>query len=184
MAIATRRTAVPYDVQQSTGTILDILHKYAEICADEFCGKCMPCRYGTQEWKLTLQKITEGLGTMGDLQKLKDINHSMKTASFCRLGLVAPFVIESVLKYHQEEIEKYITDKTPLPNTYTALPEFTINTSLCDGCPSEEKAKCQQVCTVNAITGEAGAEHVINQVKCYRCDACVPVCPKQAIAFL
>ncbi len=183
MSTATRRLTVPYDVVQESGDILDLLLKYSDICAKEFCGKCMPCRYGTYEWVLTLQKIIDKKGSLEDLAKLKTINQSMITASFCRLGLVSPYVIEAVLKYHGDAIADYITKGTPLPPA-DKLPEYIISSKLCDGCPKFEKAPCMQACSVNAITGEQGALHVINQVKCFRCDACVPVCPQKAIDFL
>lgn len=184
MATITRRTSVPYEIQQQSGTILDILKNYVDVCANEFCGKCMPCRYGTKEWSYIIQKLIDGEGSSQDIQKIKTINHSMKMASFCRLGLVSPFVIDSILKYHQEELENFVSKKTPLPNNITTLPKFIINNELCNGCPDEEKAMCKQVCSVNAIDGEQGSIHNINQVKCFRCDECVSVCPQKAIAFL
>ncbi|MGL5956628.1 MAG: NADH-ubiquinone oxidoreductase-F iron-sulfur binding region domain-containing protein [Brevinema sp.] len=182
--MSTRRLTVPYDVTQSTGTILDILLQYSNICAVEFCGKCMPCRYGTKEWSFIVQKLIEGHGTLKDLKRLQEINHSMKTASFCRLGLISPFVIDAILKYHHQELYDYIQEGTPLPTNISELPKFIIHPDLCDGCPTEEKAFCQKVCTVNAIEGEQGIPHLINQLKCFRCDDCVPVCPKAAIAFV
>lgn len=183
MPVITRRTTVPYDIQQKSGTILDILKQYAHTCAEEFCGKCMPCRYGTKEWTSIIQKLYEGQGTLEDINKMKTINHSMKTASFCRLGLVSPFVIDAILKYYQQELEDYITQQKPLNQDVVEIPKFTINTDLCNGCSDMEKSACKVVCTVNAIEGESGTAHTINQSKCFRCDDCTTVCPKQAIIF-
>lgn len=184
MDTAIRRTAVPYDLKQPSGTIIDILNYYATICATEFCGKCMPCRYGTKQWTFTLKKIQEGQGKLEDLNVLRTINSSMKTTSFCRLGLISPYIIDSILKYYQKEIEDYIVHKTPLSTQLTHLPQFIIQKKLCDGCPEEDKAPCQNICPVRAIEGEKGSLHIINQAKCFRCDDCTPVCPKKAIAFV
>ncbi len=183
MSTATRRLTVPYDVTQSSGNILDLLLKYADICAREFCGRCIPCRYGTHEWVFALQKIVDKKGTLADLETIKTINQSMIVASFCPLGLRSPFVIEAILKYQHQAIEDFITKGAPLPEV-TELPKFLINDKLCDGCPSYEKAPCKTACSVSAITGEQGALHEINQAKCYRCDECTPVCPQKAIDFL
>ncbi len=117
-----RRTTPPYDTTQTTGTVLDILYKYSDVCAREFCGRCMPCRYGTREWTFIIQKLIDGEGTMQDLERLQTVNQSMKTASFCRLGQIAPLVIESMLETHHQEIIKYIEDGTPLSNNVTELP--------------------------------------------------------------
>ena len=185
MAVVARRTAIPFDVSiESPGTILDILHKYQTICANEFCGKCMPCRYGTKEEVFIIDKIILGQGTMEDYQQLKTINKTMKTASFCMLGLRSPYVIDALFKYYGTEITDFIEHKTPMPKTYTELPKFLIKEDLCNGCPSDEKAPCKQVCAVNSIDGDKGALHIINQAKCYRCDECVAVCPTNAISFV
>ncbi len=179
----TRRAVAPYDVTQTNGTILDILSQYATICAKEFCGRCMPCRYGTQEWTFIIQKLIDGNGTLQDLNQLKQINQSMKTASFCRLGQVSPFIIDSILKYHEQALISYITDGTPLVNNIVELPKYFINPDLCKGCDPTEKSFCQISCTANAIVGEKTMLRKIDQGKCFRCDSCISVCPQKAIYF-
>lgn len=183
MSVTVRRTSVPYDVRlPEPGTIIDILKKYTEICSLEFCGKCMPCRYGTKEWDLLLHKFIEGRATHHDVVRLEEINHLMLTSSLCRLGLVSPYLVQAVLKYFKEDIHAIINKKDPA-YLFTELPKFEINTNLCNGCAHEETVRCVPACSAKAISGGHGEVHIINQEKCYRCDACVTVCPQKAIVF-
>ena len=76
-----------------------------EFFADESCGKCFPCRIGTR-------RLTERLGgrsgptEMPDWEsEVRDIGKVMKATSACGLGMAAPLITESLLKYFQEEVE-------------------------------------------------------------------------------
>ena len=76
-----------------------------EFFADESCGKCFPCRIGTR-------RLTERLGGrsgptgMSDWEsEVRDIGKVMKATSACGLGMAAPRITESLLKYFQEEVE-------------------------------------------------------------------------------
>ena len=76
-----------------------------EFFADESCGKCFPCRIGTQ-------RLTERLAgrsgptEMSDWEsEVRDIGKVMKATSACGLGMAAPLITESLLKYFQEEVE-------------------------------------------------------------------------------
>ncbi len=84
-----------------------------EFFAHESCGKCFPCRIGTQ-------RLTERLeGTAGprDLESWRaevlDIGRTMKATSACGLGMAAPLVAESLLRYCPEEIARHLEDSHP-----------------------------------------------------------------------
>ena len=77
-----------------------------EFFADESCGKCFPCRIGTR-------RLTERLGGrsgpsgMSDWEsEVRDIGKVMKATSACGLGMAAPLITESLLKYFPEEIAR------------------------------------------------------------------------------
>jgi NADH:ubiquinone oxidoreductase subunit F (NADH-binding)/NADH:ubiquinone oxidoreductase subunit E len=75
---------------------------------NESCGKCVPCRMGSQ--KLT-EMITALLGgklprqQLGVIQELRD---TMYQTSICGLGMVVANPIGTVMKYFPEEIERYL----------------------------------------------------------------------------
>ena len=80
-----------------------------EFFADESCGKCFPCRIGTR-------RLTERLGgrsgptEMPDWEsEVRDIGKVMKATSACGLGMAAPLITESLLKYFPEKIERQLT---------------------------------------------------------------------------
>ncbi|MGL4562651.1 MAG: NADH-ubiquinone oxidoreductase-F iron-sulfur binding region domain-containing protein [Brevinema sp.] len=117
------RTTIPHDVTlESPGTILDLFKKYVDICGNEFCGKCMPCRYGTKVWQERFQNLIDGHGTLEDIQMIQQINLTMKSASLCIRGLNSPYVIDKMLNTYQEQIEHYILKKVALEKTFISIP--------------------------------------------------------------
>lgn len=74
--------------------------------AEESCGKCFPCRIGTQ-------RLAERLAGEGpkDLAKWKaevaDIGNTMMATSACGLGMAAPNITKSLVKYFPERVAKF-----------------------------------------------------------------------------
>lgn len=92
--------------------IIEMARNAMEFFAEESCGKCFPCRIGTQ-------RLTERLaGEAGprDLEKWKsevgDIGATMQATSACSLGTAAPNITESLMKYFPAEIEQHVNRKT------------------------------------------------------------------------
>ncbi len=86
-------------------------HGAMEFFAHESCGKCFPCRIGTQ-------RITERLaGDNAELEpdawksEIEDIGFTMKATSACGLGMAAPNVTESLMKYFPDQVEAYLAGK-------------------------------------------------------------------------
>jgi NADH:ubiquinone oxidoreductase subunit F (NADH-binding) len=76
--------------------------------AHESCGKCFPCRIGTH-------RITERLaGKAGpsDISKwideITDLGSTMKAMSACGLGLAAPLITESLLRYFPDAVARHV----------------------------------------------------------------------------
>ncbi|HQM38291.1 MAG TPA: NADH-ubiquinone oxidoreductase-F iron-sulfur binding region domain-containing protein, partial [Candidatus Bipolaricaulis anaerobius] len=83
---------------------------FLEFTADESCGKCVPCRVGTQMMLAILNRIVAGEGTEQDLVRLTEIGDMMKNASLCALGQTAPNPVLSTLRYFPEEYLAHIRD--------------------------------------------------------------------------
>jgi len=77
----------------------------------ESCGKCIPCRVGGRRMLEILTRITEGNGTMEDLDTIQEIAAGMETGALCALGQLTPGPIKSALRYFREEFEAHILDK-------------------------------------------------------------------------
>jgi geranylgeranyl pyrophosphate synthase len=85
---------------------------FLEFTADESCGKCVPCRVGTQMMLAILNRIVAGEGTEQDLVRLTEIGDMMKNASLCALGQTAPNPVLSTLRYFPDEYLAHIEYKT------------------------------------------------------------------------
>ncbi len=86
----------------------DFARFFIDFCADESCGKCVPCRVGTVQIRALLDKIIGGQGTLEDLDKLETLCTLVKRTSLCGLGQSAPNPVLSTLKYFRHEYEALI----------------------------------------------------------------------------
>jgi NADH:ubiquinone oxidoreductase subunit F (NADH-binding)/NADH:ubiquinone oxidoreductase subunit E len=88
--------------------MLDMALNSVRFFRNESCGKCVPCRMGTQKMVDLLIRWTRGGYRADDKQTLRELSHTLKYASICGLGQIAPVPIESVLKHFPEQIEDHI----------------------------------------------------------------------------
>lgn len=82
-----------------------------EFFHEESCGKCSPCREGTQWLTQILHRIEHGHGKMEDLKLLDEICESMLGKTFCPLGDSATVPVSSSIKYFRDEYEHHIKEK-------------------------------------------------------------------------
>ena len=72
-------------VMDDTKCMVNLAKFYLGFTVDESCGKCTPCRIGTKRMLEILEKITEGKGTVEDLEKLEKLAQTVKKTSICGL---------------------------------------------------------------------------------------------------
>ncbi len=88
--------------------MVQMAHDAMEFFAEESCGKCFPCRIGTQ--RLT-ERLHNGTGPKElDLwiAEVQDIGETMRAISACGLGTAAPLVTDSLLKYFPEQVGAHV----------------------------------------------------------------------------
>jgi NADH-quinone oxidoreductase subunit F len=87
--------------------MVEVAHNAIEFFAHESCGKCFPCRIGTQ--RLT-ERLDGGGPTELDswLAEVNDIGQTMKAVSACGLGMAAPLVVESLVRYFPEQVADHV----------------------------------------------------------------------------
>ena len=149
---------------------------YLEFTEDESCGKCTPCRVGTKRLSELLTKITEGKGTMEDLETLKTLSQVIKDTALCGLGQTAPNPVLSTIDTFWDEYVAHVKDHRCPAGQCTALLRYIILEDKCIGCTA-----CSRVCPVGAISGKVKSVHVIDQDKCIKCGACFEKCKFSAI---
>lgn len=164
-------------VMDEDNCMVDIAKFFLEFTVDESCGKCTPCRVGTKRLLEILTKITDGNGTMEDLERLESLAEAIKAGSLCGLGQTAPNPVLSTLKYFRNEYEAHIKDKTCPAHVCKGLAKYEIDPEKCKGC-----GLCAKQCPVGAISGEIKSPFSIDTEKCIKCGACMEKCPFKAIS--
>lgn len=163
-------------VMDEDNCMVDIAKFFLEFTVDESCGKCTPCRVGTKRLLELLTKITDGKGTMEDLDRLEELCESIKAGSLCGLGQTAPNPVLSTLRYFRDEYVAHVRDKVCPAGVCKALSKYEIIADKCKGC-----GLCKKQCPVEAISGEVKSVHHIDPNKCIKCGACIEKCPFKAI---
>ena len=95
-------------VMDDDSCMVDIARYFMEFVQDESCGKCVPCRAGTNRMLEILTRITKGQGREGDVELLLDIANTVKNTSLCALGQTSPNSVLSTVRYFRDEYESHI----------------------------------------------------------------------------
>lgn len=119
-------TPIDYDSLSRTGAIMgsggmvivdqdtcmvDFARFFMAFNRNESCGKCTPCREGTQRMLEILTRITQGQGRPDDLERLRHLGEVMREASLCGLGQTAPNPVLTTLRYFGDEYRAHIEQR-------------------------------------------------------------------------
>ena len=157
-------------VMDEDNCMVDIARFFLDFTVDESCGKCTPCRIGTKRMLEILERIVEGKGEPGDIEKLETLGKNIKETALCGLGQTAPNPVLSTIKYFRDEYEAHIYEKRCPAHHCQKLLNYVI-TGKCRGCTA-----CTKVCPAGAISGTVKEQHKIDTTKCLKCGACMEKC--------
>ncbi len=163
-------------VMNNKTCMVNVARFFLEFTQRESCGKCVPCREGTEQMLSMLNDIVEGRATLKTLENLEDLAKAVQKASLCALGKTAPNPVLSTLKHFREEYLAHVVDKCCPAGVCKALARFEIVPSKCKGC-----GMCKRACPVSAISGEVGKPHYIDPKKCIKCGGCKSTCKFGAV---
>lgn len=166
-------------VMDEDDCMVSIAKFYLEFTLDESCGKCTPCRIGNKRLFELLEKITQGKGTMQDLDRLRMLSNVIKDTSLCGLGQTSPNPVLSTLDNFYHEYVAHVNSKTCPAGQCKALLKYEVDAEMCTGC-----TLCFRNCPVGAITGEKKMPHYINQSLCIKCGVCYDKCKFKAISIV
>jgi NADP-reducing hydrogenase subunit HndC len=164
-------------VMDEDNCMVDVAKFYLEFICDESCGKCTPCRIGTKRLLEVLTRITDGKGTLEDLETLKSLASTIKTGSLCGLGQTAANPVLSTLEKFYDVYEEHVTDKKCRNGICKHLIQYHIDPNKCKKC-----SMCARNCPASCISGVIGKEpYVIDNSKCVKCGTCMAVCKFGAV---
>lgn len=163
-------------VMNNKTCMVNVARFFLEFTQRESCGKCVPCREGTEQMLTMLNDIVEGRATLKTLENLEDLAKAVQKASLCALGKTAPNPVLSTLKHFREEYLAHVVDKCCPAGVCKALARFEIVASKCKGC-----GMCKRACPVGAISGDVGKPHHIDPKKCIKCGGCKSTCKFGAV---
>lgn len=88
--------------------VVDLCKVLINFFRNESCGKCNPCRIGTDRAYQVLTNISEGTGSLHDLEDLEYISDFLYQMSNCGLGQTAGTPIKDILRHFRAEVEAHI----------------------------------------------------------------------------
>jgi NADP-reducing hydrogenase subunit HndC len=91
--------------------VVDLVKVLLQFFRFESCGKCTPCRIGTQRAYEIVENISEGEGKLEELDYLLNLASEMERASNCGLGQTAAVPVRDMLKHFRTEVEAHINDR-------------------------------------------------------------------------
>jgi NADH:ubiquinone oxidoreductase subunit F (NADH-binding)/(2Fe-2S) ferredoxin len=167
--------------------MVDMARYFLSFITSESCGKCIPCREGTQRLFEILDSIVspyskmareeENLLRFNRVLNMESLAQVIKDTSLCGLGQTAPNPVLSTLRFFRKEYEAHIFDRKCPAHQCKGLLTYTIDTNACTGC-----TLCAKKCPTNAIVGEKKKAHYIVDEKCIRCGTCHDVCRFSAVS--
>jgi NADH:ubiquinone oxidoreductase subunit F (NADH-binding) len=91
--------------------IVDLALNVVRFFARESCGKCWPCRVGSEKLGDVLEAITEGTAGDSAPEMVKDLELTLRETSICGLGQFAPAPVTSLLKHFPDEVNAHLQER-------------------------------------------------------------------------
>ena len=169
-------------VMDESTCMVDVAKYFMNFLKDESCGKCTSCREGTKRMHEILTDISEGKGTIDQIDLLGELGWATAEASLCQLGGTAPNPVLSTLRYFRKEYEEHILNKRCPAKVCRSLLTYRILSEACKMCGA-----CAKACSADAITGKKkskkveGIPYKIDAEKCIKCGMCLESCKFAAV---
>ena len=93
--------------------MLDMALNAVRFFRNESCGKCVPCRVGSQKLVEILEDWTKTKGSSkeSDLPLVGELFHALRQTSICGLGQFLPAPLQSVLKHFRPDVDQHLLNR-------------------------------------------------------------------------
>jgi NADH-quinone oxidoreductase subunit F len=99
-------------VMNDATCMVDVARRLMRFFAHESCGRCTPCRTGTQRLLDILNGLEHGQGKAGDVERLEDVAQGLLGGvTFCPMGEAAANPVLSGIQLFRDEYEYHIRHK-------------------------------------------------------------------------
>lgn len=98
-------------VLDETRSMVEVLSRFLEFYDEESCGQCTPCREGSGWVSRMVNKVLQGKGEPGDLDKIIDIANKVEGHTICVFGEAFAWPTQSYIAKFRQEFEALIPTK-------------------------------------------------------------------------
>ena len=95
-------------VFNQTRDVIDVMYRNTEFLAEESCGRCTPCRDGSEAMLEILGRLTRGEGAPEDIKALEDLSEVMSLSAMCGLGQATGLPVLDTLNFFRKDYESRI----------------------------------------------------------------------------
>jgi NADH-quinone oxidoreductase subunit F len=110
-------------VIDDSNSIVDVAYKTAYFYRHESCGKCTPCREGTNWTVKMIERIRSGEATPMDLDIMASVQEQIIGNCLCVLGDAMAMPIGSMIKHFRDEFEAHIEAARERNGLGAAIPQ-------------------------------------------------------------
>ncbi|UCF10909.1 MAG: NADH-quinone oxidoreductase subunit NuoF [Candidatus Bipolaricaulota bacterium] len=164
-------------VMDESDCMVSIARYFLAFTQQESCGKCTPCRVGTYRMLEIMDRIVEGKGEPGDIERLENLGREIQETALCALGRSAPNPVLTTIRHFRDEYEAHIRDRRCPVGVCHSPGGYRIVADECLHC-----GLCLDVCDDDAIR-ENRSGYTIDREACIGCGKCHIICPAEAIVL-
>jgi NADH:ubiquinone oxidoreductase subunit F (NADH-binding)/NADH:ubiquinone oxidoreductase subunit E len=108
LATAGSMLGAAFIVYGSQADIVENALNCVEFYRNESCGKCVPCRTGSQKLVRMIGELLAGNSSRVKLNLISDLADTMIITSICGLGQVASNPISTVIRHFPDDVDRYL----------------------------------------------------------------------------
>lgn len=112
-------------VYDDTACMVEVIATLSRFLYVESCGQCPPCKLGTGDITLTLDRIRSGEGEDADLGRIEERLRMVTDGNRCYLPVQEQILVSSVLRSFPEDVAAHLEGYCPSERTHIPPPKVS-----------------------------------------------------------